>query len=215
MQQIITEERIHKKDEENRQWFLSRLKEMDKLTIAQKLVSIKSIRNNSRCLQSQWLAMECHIYALHLTMLSWMEHPTRESDSVRDENVATILQQLQSLGPLSTQHIAAVASVLNALGLEDYQSSLLPTDSPGSSPMTFKFVKLQKSSQPLYPWMQITEHPIRWQLRLFGSFMDRSMGGAYDARVDFQPDEWQRQALDCIDDPNHSMLVVGELNYIM
>jgi superfamily II RNA helicase len=66
-----------------------------------------------------------------------------------------------------------------------------------------------KSNKPYHKYMAIVEHPIIWQLRLFGKYMDRSMDSAPDKRVAFQPDAWQRQVLDCIDQ-DHSLLVVGQ-----
>ena len=58
--------------------------------------------------------------------------------------------------------------------------------------------------------MPIVEHPVEWQLRLFGEYMDRSMDSADDHRVSFQPDAWQREVLDCLDEEGHSVLVVGK-----
>jgi len=56
--------------------------------------------------------------------------------------------------------------------------------------------------------MAIVEHPVIWQLRLFGEYMDRSMDSKPDGRVAFEPDAWQRKVLDGID-ANKSLLVVG------
>jgi hypothetical protein len=58
--------------------------------------------------------------------------------------------------------------------------------------------------------MAINEDPVVWQLRLFGEYMDRSMDSAPDRRVSFQPDAWQREVLDGLDEPKTSLLVVGE-----
>jgi hypothetical protein len=58
--------------------------------------------------------------------------------------------------------------------------------------------------------MAIKEDPVIWQLRVFSEYMDRSMDSAADSRVSFQPDAWQREVLDCLDEPKTSLLVVGE-----
>ena len=56
--------------------------------------------------------------------------------------------------------------------------------------------------------MTTSEHPVVWQMRVFGDFMDRSMNSEPDPRVPFEPDEWQRRVLDCLD-RRESVLVVG------
>ena len=66
-----------------------------------------------------------------------------------------------------------------------------------------------KSKTLNYKFLKIVEHPVIWQLRLFGEYMDRSMDSRPDPRVDFEPDSWQIKVLDVID-KNGSMLVVGK-----
>lgn len=109
----------------------------------------------------------------------------------------------------------ALESILIALGLSTLVAPLVHS-SPNVSQddkreLHFNFVKLLKSKSmtPIYPFMQITEDPVIWQLRNFGEFMDRSMDSQPDSRVYFEPDAWQRQVLDCLDEPGHSVLVVG------
>jgi len=63
--------------------------------------------------------------------------------------------------------------------------------------------------------MHISENPVVWQLRLFGEYMDRSMGSRPDPRVSFEPDAWQRDVLDCLDMGNCSALVVGMVFPVM
>jgi hypothetical protein len=106
----------------------------------------------------------------------------------------------------------ALNSVLLALGFGDYSTGLLSNcETSPDKPLKFKFRKLVKSStnMPSHEVLRITEHPVVWQLRLFGQYMDRSMDSAPDPRVQFEPDAWQREVLDCID-ADHSLLVVGE-----
>ena len=78
--------------------------------------------------------------------------------------------------------------------------------------LAFGFIKLlkSKSHKPIYKFMTINEDPVVWQLRVFGEYMDRSMDSAPDSRVTFQPDAWQREVLDGLDEPKTSLLVVGE-----
>jgi hypothetical protein len=58
-------------------------------------------------------------------------------------------------------------------------------------------------------YMCMKEDLVVWQLRVFGEHLDRSMDSAWDPRVTFLPDAWQRKVLDCLDDKGHSVLVVG------
>jgi hypothetical protein len=44
----------------------------------------------------------------------------------------------------------------------------------------------------------------------FWEYMDRSMDSAPDPRIGFEPDAWQREVLDGLDEPKTSLLVVGE-----
>jgi len=92
--------------------------------------------------------------------------------------------------------------------LEDEASRRIQPDRA----LAFSFVKLLKSknNKPIYKFMAIKEDPVIWQLRVFGEYMDRSRDSAPDPRVSFQPDAWQREVLDCLDEPKSSLLVVGE-----
>jgi ATP-dependent RNA helicase DDX60 len=56
--------------------------------------------------------------------------------------------------------------------------------------------------------MAIEETPVRWQLRLFGQYLDRSFDSRPDPRVSFFPDAWQRDVLDKLD-RDESILVVA------
>ena len=56
--------------------------------------------------------------------------------------------------------------------------------------------------------MTIEETPVRWQLRVFGEYLDRSFDSRPDPRVTFHPDAWQREVLDKLD-RDESILVVA------
>ena len=108
-----------------------------------------------------------------------------------------------------------LTAMFEALGFTDYVASNSPFSSipvvVPDRPLSFSAIDLMssKSNKPYHKFMAIVEPPIIWQLRLFGKYMDRSMDSAPDKRVTFQPDAWQRQVLDCIDQ-DHSLLVVGQ-----
>ncbi|KIY71644.1 P-loop containing nucleoside triphosphate hydrolase protein [Cylindrobasidium torrendii FP15055 ss-10] len=211
--QKIADEKMREKNEENLTWLLQRLKELKALSTHDKIERVEKMRLNPRAQQSLWLGTEFNLFMLHLTLLSWIEHPDQEASTIRDEFTVNIMQQIQTLsvcGPFTSDRAAAITTVLRVLGFASYSAALAPVmEKDVGAAMVFKLVKLERTSGPLFPWMKITEHPLRWQLRVFGPYMDRSMDAAYDKRVDFKPDGWQRQALDCIDDPKHSMLVVA------
>jgi hypothetical protein len=121
-----------------------------------------------------------------------------------------LVKEVWEIG-FSTKEIAnAVTSVLIALGFSDYIDSLVVSGSTDDRALSFRFIKLVKSKTKtaVYDFMRVQEHPIVWQLRLFGEFMDRSMDSQADTRVTFKPDAWQREVLDAIDQ-NMSLLVVG------
>jgi Superfamily II RNA helicase len=115
---------------------------------------------------------------------------------------------------MSSTILSCLENVLHALGFGNYIAHLESTvviDLSLDRPLSFSFVEVIRSKRksPVYKFMPITEHPITWQLRLFGEYMDRSMDSQSDSRVPFEPDGWQREVLDCLD-TNKSVLVVGE-----
>jgi hypothetical protein len=175
--------------------------------------------------EEQYLGPEMRLYRIHLSFLAWLEEPDRESDTIRDKYAVSIMRLVTELcdRPLISPAISKIlASILLSLGFAEYSQNMIPKTEAGSPSdkkkrddisdrkLGFRFVKLVKSKDetPYHGFMHIREHPIVWQLRLFGEFMDRSMDGAPDQRVAFKPDAWQRKVLDSID-ANDSLLVVG------
>jgi hypothetical protein len=140
-----------------------------------------------------------------------------ENPSIHDKYVISILRTVKELyinGSLTEATLGVLASIMVSLGFANYISPLEEACNrlePDRN-LEFSFVKLlkSKSHRPLYKFMAIKEDPVIWQLRVFGTYMDRSMDSAPDLRVSFQPDAWQREVLDCVDNPQSSILVVGE-----
>ncbi len=214
----------------NATWWLEILKTLNELSsTASRVASVERLLNNSRTDQG-WLAVDIQLYRLHLEFSLWIEHPDADSNNpekqaeVRDSFTVTIMRLVKDIyerGDLSPAAQSVLETALHVLGFKNYASSFLsasPRTNNDDKKLSFKFVKLarSKSASPIYKFMEITEDPIIWQLRLFGQYMDRSMDSEYDHRVSFKPDAWQRRVLDSIDQ-NHSLLVVGEdyLNYGM
>ncbi len=208
----IAEAKANEQDNSSRAWFQKYLKDHKDDDSAAKLASFDGLQRSSRFAEP-WLGVEGRFYEMHLKICAWIDHPERDAASTRDDFTVSIMRIIGKIAdscPLSPERAAVVSDVLTVLGFAAYTTQIVSVAQQTSpSPLVFKFVKVMKSSRPLYAWMRITEHPVRWQLRVYGPYMDRSMDGAWDARVDFKPDGWQRKALDCIDDPKHSVLVVG------
>ncbi|GAA5972085.1 hypothetical protein JCM11641_002488 [Rhodosporidiobolus odoratus] len=76
--------------------------------------------------------------------------------------------------------------------------------------LSFHFCSLidKEENEPLYDWMDADEDPLEWQLRNMGEHMARELDSQPDTRVNFEPDRWQRDVLDFIDE-NKSMLIVA------
>ena len=165
-----------------------------------------------------WLNVEVRLYSLHLTIQQWIAEPEPDAPAIHDRYTVSIMRVVMELYThdfLTETTLGVLAGIMAALGFTDYISPLEDNASHRLQPgrdLAFSFVKLlkSKSHKPIYKFMAIKEDPVIWQLRVFGEHMDRSMDGAPDPRVSFEPDAWQREVLDCLDQPKSSLLVVGE-----
>lgn len=209
----IAAKKLKKATDEQQEWWERRLKDISGSDLDKNLKILTSFERNPRT-TGGWLRDEVLLYRLHLIISKWISQ-TKDQDasSVRDHYTVAIMRIVKELSEskqLTLSIHRVISNVLNVLGFESFVAP--PPDSLLDRPLCFKFVKLihSKSGLPLYEFMHITESVITWQLRLFGEFMDRSMGSKPDPRVSFAPDAWQREVLDCID-RKESILVVGEL----
>ncbi|KAI9567890.1 hypothetical protein HD554DRAFT_2314563 [Boletus coccyginus] len=195
-------------------WLTERMRGLDSETSLSSLEkSLSDLKRNPRSNQP-FVAVELALYRLHRLFQHWILDPGRESVAVCDKHGVTALRTIKDILEInySTSDIRkCIQDVLNVLGFSAYTDMLTSTSTtPEDRPLTFKFVKLIKSKthEPLHAFMRVKEHPVEWQLRVFGEYMDRSMDSQVDPRVSFKPDAWQRQVLDAIDD-NKSLLVVA------
>jgi len=201
-----------KKDvDEQREWWENRLNDLSGFDLEKKLSALTNLERNPRT-TGGWLRDEVLLYRLHLIIWKWIAQISDQGTAaVCDHYTVAIMrivkQLLESKNLTLTVH-RVISTVLGVLGFEKFVTP--PPSGQSDQPLSFKFVKLarSKSGRPLHDFMHITEDPITWQLRLFGEFMDRSMGSKPDPRVSFAPDAWQREVLDCLD-KNESVLVVG------
>lgn len=187
------------------------------MTTALKVARFDALqRNERRAGSDSWLAVMFRLYDLNLQFMQWLgdpdcDHPVK-SVIVRDKFTVVIISKIKAIsesGGLWPSAIALLKSVISALGFAIYIPALVdasPNQTTTEQKLGFEFTRLDD-------FMCITEHPVLWQLRLFGEHMDRSMDSQPDARVSFKPDAWQRQVLDCLD-ANESVLVVGKFNSV-
>jgi hypothetical protein len=220
LRQKIKAEKETKTVDELTVWWDDQLAKMSKMTLQDRITHVELLQRSAKAKEG-WLSVEVRVFRLHLELSDWAQLDTQE-DTVRDHYSVTIMRfvkDLYDMSPLSPTILGVLASVLMSLGFGDYVPSFeapFETDSSkvdqSDRRLRFDFIKLikSKSGSLVYKFMKIREHPILWQLRLFGEFMDRSMGGSTDRRVLFKPDAWQRKVLDCLDDADHSVLVVGK-----
>lgn len=192
-----------------------------------KVLHLKGIGRNEK-LQQNWLSVEFGLFRLDLELRRWVDEASTSSDQVevakiRDRytvSVMRVVKELYERRSLTPTALKTLKSILLALGFGEYAEDLERTAQSQvpeeDRPLGFSFLKLWSSSKkaPIYKFMRIDEHPTRWQLRLFGEFMDRSMDSQPDVRVTFDPDAWQREVLDCLDEDS-SVLVVGMSNLAM
>ena len=175
--------------------------------------SLSDLKRNPRS-NEPFVATELALYRLHRLFQHWILDPERESAAVCDKHGVMALRTIKDILEVNystSDTRKCIQVVLNVLGFCAYTNPLtISSATQEDHPLTFKFVKLVKSKtqEPLHAFMRIKEHPVEWQLRVFGEYMDRSMDSQVDPRVSFKPDAWQRQVLDAIDD-NKSLLVVG------
>ena len=207
----ISAKKSKKDTDELQVWWEGRLGELFSFDLDKSLRALTDLERNPRTLGG-WLRDEVLLYRLHLTISKWIGQVTdQDSGAVRDYYTVTIMRIVKEISEsrnLTLTIHQTISTVLNVLGFESFVAP--PPVSQLDRYLCFRFVKLvrSKTGRPLYEFMRITEDPITWQLRLFGEFMDRSMGSKPDPRVSFDPDTWQREVLDCID-RKESILVVG------
>ena len=189
---------------------------MEKQSLNAKLQAITNLFRNAKLTSEPYILVEMQVYHMQLELQIWIEDSDRLSPAKRDKYTVLLMKMIQDiccckkvLTPFTKK---AVTSLLIALGFSDLIRSLVSTLHVLDRGKGFSFIKLvssrTKTVLPAYSFMAITEHPVVWQLRLFGDYMDRSMDSSPDARVGFEPDAWQRRVLDGIDQ-NKSLLVVG------
>ena len=211
-------EKKAKEDSSSQEWWVEQLRQVEKMaTHDLKTSALRGLLRNPRT-DTGWLSLEVRLYSLHLTILRWIAEPEPDAPAVHDRYTVSIMRVVKEIYVhdfLTKTTLGLLTNIMGALGFTDYIAPLKEDASNRLQPdrdLAFSFIKLlkSKSEKSIYKFMAIKEDPVIWQLRVFGEYMDRSMDSAPDPRVSFQPDAWQREVLDCLDQPKSSLLVVGE-----
>ena len=207
-----------KEDASSKEWWLQQHRQVKRMaTYEDKMSYLRGLLRNART-DAGWLSVEIRLYNIHLTIQQWIAEADPENPSIHDDYVIPILRTAKELyanDSLTGTTLGVLARIMISVGFANYIPPLEEEACRRLEPdhdLEFTFVKLlkSKSHKPLYKFMAIKEDPVIWQLRVFGTYMDRSMDSAPDPRVAFQPDAWQREVLDCVDNHKSSILVVGE-----
>jgi hypothetical protein len=218
IRQEHAQEKKAKEDSSSQEWWLEQLRQVNMIaTYENKVSRFQSLLRNPRA-GSGWLSVEVQLYHLHLTIQRWIDKHDPENAAIHDHYTVSIIRVVKELYTsdfLTKTTLGILATIMISLGFGNYISPLEDDASRKLQPdrvLAFGFIKLlkSKSHKPIYKFMAISEDPVVWQLRVFGEYMDRSMDSAPDRRVSFQPDAWQREVLDGLDEPKTSLLVVGE-----
>ena len=218
IRQEHAQEKKAKEDSSSQEWWLEQLRQVEMIKPYENRMSrFRSLLRNPRT-GSGWLSVEVRLYHLHLTIQQWIDEQDLENAAIHDHYTVSIIRAVKELytGDLVTETtLGILATIMISLGFGHYIPPLEDDASRKLQPdrvLAFSFVKLlkSKSHKPIYKFMAIKEDPVVWQLRVFGEYMDRSMDSAPDRRVSFEPDAWQREVLDGLDEPKTSLLVVGE-----
>jgi ATP-dependent RNA helicase DDX60 len=218
IRQKNAQEKKVKEDSSSQAWWQGQLHQLQMITTYEKKMShFRSLLRNPKA-ASGWLSIEVRLYHLHLTIQQWLNEHDPENAAIHDHYTVSIMRTVKELYTsdfLTKTTLCILATILISLGFGGYIPPLEDDASHKLQPdrvMEFSFVKLlkSKSHKPIHKFMVIKEDPVVWQLRVFGEYMDRSMDSAPDPRVSFEPDAWQRDVLDGLDEPKTSLLVVGE-----
>jgi hypothetical protein len=220
IRQENAQEKKTKEDSSSQRWWLEQLRQVQMIaTYENKMNHFRSLLRNPRA-ESGWLSAEIRLFHLHLTIQQWIDgHDSENRDAaIHDHYTVSIMRVVKELYRsdfLTETTLGILATIMISLGFGNYIPPLEDEASCKIKPdrdLGFDFIKLlkSKSHKPIYKFMAIKEDPVVWQLRVFGEYMDRSMDSAPDRRVSFQPDAWQREVLDGLDEPKTSLLVVGE-----
>ncbi|KAF8325454.1 uncharacterized protein EI90DRAFT_3128818 [Cantharellus anzutake] len=218
---------------QNEKWWAEKISEIGTLSLQQQLPLVKAFAMSKRT-SDKWLKCEILLKQMDIELRMWIADEKREVPEVADRyriflatTSRSILESSLKNGynPNEKQR-KAILSVLEALGFSclaqagsgtntvegsDYTTSKPKKSTPSKKAKPIIQAKPDArptKGDPLFDFMKIKEDVYEYQLRVMGEWMTRSLDSQPDPRVDFEPDQWQRDVLDKID-ANESMLIVA------
>ena len=208
----VQKKKVAKKAADDLEWWSGKggkLPELQRRTLNARIQETDLLLRNPRMAEG-CLAVEVPLYRLDLELRAWIDHPTPNAPLTQDSFRVSVLRMIRDQLSRATATVTHIlSSVLSAIGFSAFTPSLLGAGDPHDYNVTFEFIKVtKKSGSPVYSFMKLEEHPVRWLLRCFGEYMDRSLDSMPDHRVQFSPDRWQREVLDSLDE-EASVLVVA------
>ncbi len=212
----IKEEKSAKSGVEGKRWWTDQLRNLSKSSLDAQTRELDLLSSNPRT-KDKRIQVEIAMYKIHLMLSSWLANTNRETDAVKTRYGLEIIRNIHELTQvdgLGTSVILLCQGILSTLGFPamSFRSDVLGGPSmPGEEDLSFQFVRFahkDPTKPPLYPFLKTTDDHIAFQLEHMGIYMDRSMNGVADPRVNFIPDAWQRGVLDSLD-ARESVLVVA------
>ncbi|KAG8869503.1 hypothetical protein FRB97_001094 [Tulasnella sp. 331] len=196
---------------ESQKWWKTFLAGVVKKSVQEQRNDLEAVnrkRSSDPCIN-----VEMVLYLLHLEVTEWNQSATRELKEVKDRHAVQILVLVRRLADASAMYPAAANftyAILRLMGFEDLRPLEDVKEKKPTTPQVISFSPIVSPSTKTarYPFMQMGEHHIQFQLRHFGLHMDRSMNSSSDSRVTFEPDAWQKRTLDLVD-ARCSILVVA------
>ena len=191
----IEAEKQGKKSSEDDIWWTAQLKELIKAkNLADSLTRIETISRTKR-VESGWLDVEVSLYRIHLIFLAWIADDQRTSEAVCERYTVRIMRSIHLLREHVDLFPTAARLLGDLLSVLGFDLFTMPKEkNQDGRKLGFDFVELtSRKGKSIYPFMRIKSSPAEFQLKTYGVYMDRSMGGSSDPRVAFKPDGWQRK----------------------
>ncbi|EAW09285.1 putative DEAD/DEAH box helicase [Aspergillus clavatus NRRL 1] len=208
--ELVKQENARNASEANestyREWLKGRISELRKFDTSRQVKEIRAtILGNHDAAKVAFLEPEVRLYLLSLLLLQWQSIKPAQSEDKCLAAAREVWNEIRILRHLINRMTAKehrmfqkICLKLNIPGLPLPASSLLKVK------LCFDFdieaIKPRQLGEPL--------DFQAFQLLHCGPMMDRQIGALPDRRVQFVPDEWQRQVLDELD-KEHSIFVVA------
>ena len=208
----ILKQKTSKSDDQADVWWKAEVEKMKRSPLEDQLDTLDRLSRNPKVQETPWLKTEMALYRLHVLVCSWIADTNASETRVADSYRIRLLQGINSISimpAVSTKIRDVLSSLLRALGLAEIQLPEVDGNPDKDRKLSFSFEKTwsDTKSRPRHSFFPIQESAVRFQLRMFGPYMDRSMDSQPDPRTSFDPDGWQVKVLDCIDNRTSSLVI--------